>query len=314
MPSLTALPQYKSAVAWSEFIPGVFTVGYSKLDGPDTLGIQYPQFPFNLPYDDISERLLSLTYTRGRSDDLTEVQATGGTMEIVDDDEVYNPHNVSSPIRETLHPLRPYRVRAVGPRLVPLTSNGWVIDDVTRARSVIGDSLEQALLRRKPLGYWRFNEPATGTLAYADEGGDSDMLAYPEGVAIADVATLISGDSGIGKQLANGTRLVVQSGDSVNPRAGMTLIALLKLDVLTPPFADRRIYHKPTQWELRVDTASHLSFSYYGMDGYLIDVRSTPAVVQGVRKFLVVSWDGKNVRMWIDGDEVETERGLLHAS
>lgn len=321
MPSLTALPRYDSAVAWSELIPGVFTVGYSKLsDGTpsadprqnDTLGEQYPKFPFNMEHDDLSERMLTMSYTRGRSDDLTEVQATSGTMEIVDDDELYNPHNVSSPIVDQLHPLRPYRVRAVGPALVPLTTNGWQIDDVVRARTVIGDGFTSALLRKSSLAFWRFDEPASETLAYEDAGGDPDVLAYPEGTSLTDAPALIAGSSGLAKTLGVGSHLVVQSGDSVNPRAGMTLIALLSLTSVVRT-NDRYIFHKPTQWSLRIDTAGRLSFAYHGTDGLLVDCRTVSQIPLGSRQLCVVCWDGKSVRVWVNRVEVEVERGLLHA-
>lgn len=308
MPTLVALPRYQMAVAWSEQIPGVFTVGYSVVGSADDhLGSEYPEFPYTGQYDDLSQSVLQLSYQRGRSADLTEVEATSGEITILDDGSLYNPHNLDSPLYGQLNPLRPYRVQAVGPRLVQMTANGWQIDDLTRARAIVSDTFERALLRKRPLAYWRFDEAASSSIDYHDAGDDPDVLAYPQGVALADADTLLAGDPGKAKTFASGSYLTVEDGDSVNPRAAMTIVALLSLPSLTPPLPERYILHKPGQWSFRIDTAGHPSFAYRGNDDALTDIRSVSALAFATPYLVVCSWDGKDLRMWLNGTEVETE-------
>lgn len=298
-----SLPTYETKVAWSEQITGVFTIGYSRLGGTDVLGPEFPVPLYDGTYDDLSTLVTEFQYQRGHSDDLTEVVATSGTIRIQDADEVYNPHNRESPLQGQLVPLRPYRLRAKGPRLVRLTTNGSQIDDVMRARTLVSDGFAEALLRKRPLAYWRLNEVA-GTLDYEDATGDPESLAYPSGSAISQEAPILAGDPGYAQRFHDGSRLIALHTDNVNPRATMTAIALLRTPTVWG-LERRTLYNKPRQWEVTIEEQQRLAFAYYGTDDRLVGIRSVPALRADTEYLLTVSWDGKYVRMWFNEDEVE---------
>jgi hypothetical protein len=117
---------YKVEVAWSKNVPGVAVLDLSTLGGTDLLGGggAYVLEQFGGPYDDITRRsdngvrVDSISYTFGRSDDLTEMQALSATITGRDPNGMMNSHNAASPlnignlVNGSLAALRPVRVTA----------------------------------------------------------------------------------------------------------------------------------------------------------------------------------------------------------
>lgn len=126
-PASNRFASYKIEVAWSNYLPGVATLDLSTLGGTDTLGggdTAYIMQQFGGPYDDITARtdnhvrVESVSWTRGRSDDLSEVQALQATITGRDPTGMMNIHNPNSPLNQGVLasgsnlPLRPVRVTA----------------------------------------------------------------------------------------------------------------------------------------------------------------------------------------------------------
>lgn len=105
---MVTLPTYTVEVAWTGNLTGVFRVGVSTVGGTDVLGN-----PFNgVSFDDITDHVYGFKSSRGRSDDLTEVEQGTLTINLRDQDGRFNPENALSDLYGYLVPLRPVRVRA----------------------------------------------------------------------------------------------------------------------------------------------------------------------------------------------------------
>lgn len=111
---MTVIPTPKPTIigeaSWSSFPTGLFVIGTSLLDGPDTLAATPYDDSFSGPYDVLDVRRYSVE--QGKSAPLAEVEAGTCTVDISDPDGLLNPENAASPIAATLDDrLHPFRLR-----------------------------------------------------------------------------------------------------------------------------------------------------------------------------------------------------------
>lgn len=105
---MVTLPTYTVEVAWTGNLTGVFRVGISTVGGTDVLGSPFSGNVFN----DITSDVYAFKTTRGRSDDLGEVEQGTATINLRDYSGKYNYENTSSSLYGYTRPMRPIRIRA----------------------------------------------------------------------------------------------------------------------------------------------------------------------------------------------------------
>lgn len=136
--SSTPKPVVEVEASWGSFPLGIFVIGTSVLDGPDTLGVTPFDDSFGGPYDLLDCRRFEIT--QGRSAPLAEVEAGAMTVDVADPDGLLNPENPDSPIAAQLDDrLHPIRARSRSDGLGALTFSGGIIDDVMRTLGIQGD-------------------------------------------------------------------------------------------------------------------------------------------------------------------------------
>lgn len=99
---------YAVEVAWSTALTGVFTIGTSTLGGTDVLGGSFG----GETYSDITDDVLQISITRGRTDDQQLMLAGQCSILLEDYSGKYSPANASSPLYPNVRPMRPIRVTA----------------------------------------------------------------------------------------------------------------------------------------------------------------------------------------------------------
>lgn len=99
---------YAVEVAWTGDLTGVFRVGISTVGGTDLIAGAFNGNTF----DDITAYVFGFSTTRGRPDDLGEIEQGTATITLRDRTGRFNPENASSDLYAYLVPLRPVRIRA----------------------------------------------------------------------------------------------------------------------------------------------------------------------------------------------------------
>lgn len=108
--TLERVVRYPTEVGFRGSSEGIFTIGRSKIGGPDVFGGAIPS-GFGGPNDDLSDFVKSGTITRGRDSNIGSMSM--GTCEVVlnDPNGIYNPHNPESPLAGMLDVFRPFRIQ-----------------------------------------------------------------------------------------------------------------------------------------------------------------------------------------------------------
>ena len=103
-------PSITVEAAWSNSVTGYIVIGSSTIESEDAVG---GEFAFN-SYTSIPE-VQEFTITRGRSNDLSTMQASTCVLKLFDSTAKYNPLNTGSVLYGSLQPMRPIRIRATHP-------------------------------------------------------------------------------------------------------------------------------------------------------------------------------------------------------
>lgn len=111
---------YRVEVSWTSATLGLFTIGTSLIGSTDTLGsAPYLEF-FGGEYDDVSDDVARATFSRGRGDTLTEMDAGEASVFLRDPTGFYSPQNPASPLATTIDDrLHPARISAKTPPPLP---------------------------------------------------------------------------------------------------------------------------------------------------------------------------------------------------
>src|SRR3990167_7817348 len=99
-------PTWTVEVAFAGSLTGVFTIGYSVIDGTDEIAGTFG----NNVYDDLTDLVIDVQISRGRNSSLGAMQQGTCRLRLVDEDGTYNPENPSSPLVNRLVPMRPVHV------------------------------------------------------------------------------------------------------------------------------------------------------------------------------------------------------------
>jgi hypothetical protein len=152
-----------------------------------------------------------------------------------------------------------------------------------------------------PIGYWRLGE-APGTASAADASGNGNNGTYSGGITLGqpgfhggDTAALFDGATG---------RIVVLNSDSLNPPT-ITMEAKIRWD-------------GPNDFQQRIiEKSSFAELAQYGLsilpDGHVqveirtssatssVNVKSSAVVAQGVETYVVATYDGQVIRIYLNG-------------
>lgn len=103
---------YSIQIGWEQYATDIFILDHSLISGTDMIAASSWSQTFSGPHDDVTADTDSFTVTRGKSDDLAQVQAGTGTLTLRDPDGRYNPANPAGPLYGSLRPQRPCRILA----------------------------------------------------------------------------------------------------------------------------------------------------------------------------------------------------------
>lgn len=103
------VPTWNVEAAWENAISGLVVIGGS-LIGSDIIGGSFAYASWT-SVPEVQE----FSVTRGKSSDLSEVQAGRAVLKLFDATGKYNPLNTSSPLYGKLNPMRPLRIKATDP-------------------------------------------------------------------------------------------------------------------------------------------------------------------------------------------------------
>jgi Concanavalin A-like lectin/glucanases superfamily len=172
--------------------------------------------------------------------------------------------------------------------------------------TMASSSFATEVLADGPIGYWRLGE-ASGSVAAADASGNGNNGACSSvgitfgrpGFHGGDTAALFDGEQG---------RIVVLNSNSLNP-PHITMEAKVRWDGLNDP--NRPIYQRI------LEKSSFPELAQYGMgilpDGHVrvelrtssatisVDVNSVAVVAQGVETYVVATYDGSVIRIYLNG-------------
>lgn len=135
---------HRLQVAWPADATGYIRVGISTIGGTDTVGPGGPDLRLSGgTFDDVSAKLRSATWGRGRSEDFSAMEGGTASFALRDKDGTYNPENPASAlygiIGERLHPIR-YEVSIDGGATWAGLFGGWVksvTPEVGRRKSTV---------------------------------------------------------------------------------------------------------------------------------------------------------------------------------
>lgn len=167
------------------------------------------------------------------------------------------------------------------------------------------DTYAAAVMADTPIGYWRLGE-ASVTSPAADKSVSGNNGKYsPTGITLGqpgfhsdgiETAALFDGVNG---------RIVVPNSDALNP-ANITMEAKIRWD--GPNGLQQRILEKSSfaelaQYGLSIRDDGHVQVELRTSAATSsVDVKSMFPVVQGVETHVVATYDGKVIRIYINGD------------
>ena len=103
---------YLTQIAFSATeLDGLFKIGSSVLDGPDTLGHEF-SVNYSGPYDNVTMECMDFHIRRGRPNQLQKIQAGSSDWSLLNKGRKYDPMNTNSPIYPNIRPMRPCQVLA----------------------------------------------------------------------------------------------------------------------------------------------------------------------------------------------------------
>lgn len=111
-------PSITVEAAWTDSLTGFIVIGSSMIGSEDAVG---GTFAFS-SFTSIPE-VQEFTITRGRSSDLSTIQAGTCVLKLFDSTAKYNPLNTGSALYGSLNPMRPIRIKATH----PITSTQYTI-------------------------------------------------------------------------------------------------------------------------------------------------------------------------------------------
>lgn len=122
--------RYSVQIAWKQGAIGLFTMGTSQLNGPDTLAASAWSQTFKGTYDDVTQpgdgtHVDEIHITRGRETDLGATSPGEATIVLVDPRGKFNARNPASPIYGDNRPRRPIRIVATYAGVAYPLYYGW---------------------------------------------------------------------------------------------------------------------------------------------------------------------------------------------
>jgi Concanavalin A-like lectin/glucanases superfamily len=154
-------------------------------------------------------------------------------------------------------------------------------------------SYSQVVLSDGPAAYWRLDETSGSTAADATATNNGTYtngptLNQPTGVRSAGTAVDFDGSNDF---------VFAPDSASLSPTSAVTLEAWIRPDQFG---AMRTIVHKTNSYWLRLESSGALSFFVY--EGSSYEPRVTgPTLVAGTLYHVVGTFDGANVRVYVDG-------------
>lgn len=103
-------PAITVEAAWTNSLTGFIVIGTSLIGGEDAIGGTFAYSSWT-SVPEVQE----FTITRGRSNDLSTIQAGTCTLKLFDSAAKYNPLNSGSSLYGNLNPMRPIRIKATHP-------------------------------------------------------------------------------------------------------------------------------------------------------------------------------------------------------
>lgn len=116
---------YTAQIGWAGQTIGQFVLGFSTFDSTDTLGQSFTQ-DFSGVYSNVTGYTNSMTWTRGRTDDLGPIQAGQATLVLKDPAGIFNPANTGSPLAGSVTPLRPVKITATFQGATSVLFSGFI--------------------------------------------------------------------------------------------------------------------------------------------------------------------------------------------
>jgi hypothetical protein len=111
---------HRLQIGWGSYNAGLISFDHSTFGGTDVFGISPLDSTFGGTYDDVSSRLATGRFSRGRDNNLDVMLAGEATIDLRDPLGIFNPNNVTGPLygqlEDRLHPVKWEATTASGRR------------------------------------------------------------------------------------------------------------------------------------------------------------------------------------------------------